>query len=435
MNTKFIIFLFIGINFITIAQENALDTKYRRSSLHTMVIESEFFPQKEMVLNAFINAPFPNKYNDHSITEKSFNLTNYIIDEEEKNALYNDSNSSESGNQTSKADLETLEKELINRYLIKEKIANKLVAKWFDRQEDGSFDWDLVAERGILNASFLETKIAHASADGQAILQTTGFELIANTFVVVNKFNFVSNEILARKIRDDTKKLAYLSPLGANATNSMADLLYESTKDGYSILATSYLYKLVWNDTISNAFFTNLYFEKDAINQEKKEAFNNSDLFKLELIGHESAKSIVTFSLDRTEEQIITLATMRIVDHVFAKLQKKYDVFKTKTPLYTGYPITAKIGTKEGLEGHEKFEVLEHSIDPKTGASVYNPIGIIHVEKHLIWDNSIQHEEVFQQDGSIIDQQNEVIDKAGLDRTTFRGGKKYYAGLLIRQIK
>ena len=65
------------------------------------------------------------------------------------------------------------------------------------------------------------------------------------------------------------------------------------------------------------------------------------------------------------------------------KLQKKYDVFKTKTPLFTGNPITAKIGKKEGLEGGEKFEVLEMNQDPKTGAITYKNIGTIKVDKNL----------------------------------------------------
>jgi hypothetical protein len=177
-----------------------------------------------------------------------------------------------------------------------------------------------------------------------------------------------------------------------------------------------------------------MYFEKGGLDNKKKEAFDNSELFKLVFVGDERASGLVTFSLGekRTEEQIITLSTKRIIDKVYAKLQKKYDVFKTKTPLYTGYPITAKIGMKEGLEGGEKFDVLEQNIDPKTGVATYISVGTIKVDKNLIWDNTIKDGEA----APIVEAVAEGKEaKPIIDRTTFDGGKKFYSGLLIKQIK
>ena len=87
---------------------------------------------------------------------------------------------------------------------------------------------------------------------------------------------------------------------------------------------------------------------------------------------------------------MITLATVRNVDNVFSKLQREYDIFMPKVPLFTGSPITAKIGMKEGLEGGEKFEVLEQTMDPKSGLTKYNRVGEIKVSKKQIWDNRFQ---------------------------------------------
>ena len=422
-------------------QEKPIDVKYRRSSLHTMVIESEKFPQKEVVLKAFNSAPFPNKYNEHTIGEKSFNPVNYTLTSEEKATIYKPSKIGQLAANASEIKIDSVAKELpyrIQKYLTKEKIANKLVAKWFNRQADGSFDWNLVAERGIFNASFLETKSAQSSSDGQALLKTAGFELIGNTFVVINKFNFYANEPIAAAIRDAaladlTKSHATKPHMFYNQEVQAIYSVYERAKEGYSIFATSYLYKLIWNDSISNIFFTDMYMEKGGIDNKKKNAFDNSDLFRLEFVGDATASGLVTFSLKekRTEEQIITLSTIRIIDNVYAKLQKKYDVFKTKTPLYTGYPITAKIGRKEGLEGGEKFEVLEQNIDPKTGLATYKKIGKIKVDKNSIWDNRIYDGEVPISEPNT----DGKIASPIIDRTTFKGGKKYYSGLLIKQIK
>ena len=61
------------------------------------------------------------------------------------------------------------------------------------------------------------------------------------------------------------------------------------------------------------------------------------------------------------------------MNKVYAKLQKEYDVFKPEMPLLTASKkdCTAKIGMKEGLEGGEKFDVLEKAVD-KDGLTVYN---------------------------------------------------------------
>ena len=127
-------------------------------------------------------------------------------------------------------------------------------------------------------------------------------------------------------------------------------MAYEKGKEGYSVWTTSYLYRLAWNDSIAAVFYNDLWMDKSNPDPARKEKFDNSSLFHLDYIGNEHSSSLVTFSLKekRSEEKIVEISTIRNIDAVYAKLQKKYDVFKTKTPLYTGYPITAKIGLKEG---------------------------------------------------------------------------------------
>ncbi|SHM74757.1 hypothetical protein [Flavobacterium xanthum] len=420
------------------AQDKPADLKFRRSSLHTMVIESDKFPKKEIVLKAFNNAPFPEKYNDHQISQKSFNPINYPLTSEEKASMYKPSKLGAFANGLLEIEMDSVSKEMplrIEKYLKKEKIANKLVAKWFDRQADGSFDSKLVEDRGVFNASFLETKAAQNSSDGEALLRTAGESLIDNTFIVINKFNFVANEPIARAIRDAAKTVAAqkIPAMLLDKANKGIDAVYEKTKEGYSIWATSYLYKLVWDKTTSDTFYKDLWIDKTALDPKKKVAFDTSDLFKLEFVGEESATGLVTFSLSekRTEDQIIELSTVRIIDNVYAKLQKKYDVFKTKTPLYSGDPITAKIGKKEGLEGGEKFDVLEQNQDPKTGLITYKSVGTIKVEKDAVWDNTFNPDDTLVPVAGNVETEN----KTNIDRTTFSGGKKFYAGMLIKQIK
>jgi hypothetical protein len=399
------LFATTSISFAQLSKDVS-ETKYRRSSLHTILIESENFPKKENVINAYNNAPFPDKYDNHTIGEKSLDLSKLMSTDNLKDE-----------------NIVTA----INQYFKDNKIANKLVAKWFNRKENGSFDIELIGERGLINASFTDIKTAEASAEGKALLKTAGLDLIGNTFVVVSKMKFLENEPVARAARDLALKSAEnmkMELLRAGAIEA-ANLAYEKGKEGYSVWTTSFLYKLKWDDVTSNTFYQDLWINpSDTGTEEKKSKFDTSDLFQLEYVGSENSSSLVTFSLSqkRTEDEIINLSVTRNIDNVYAKLQKKYDVFKTKTPLFTGNPISAKIGLKEGLEGGEKFEVLEATMDPKTGIVEYKKKGVIKVDKKAIWDNR------YKADPTSEGTTNTV------NATSFSGGDKFYPGMLIRQI-
>jgi hypothetical protein len=257
-------------------------------------------------------------------------------------------------------------------------------------------------------------------------LATAGFELINNTFVVVSSMKFVENEPIARGIRDAAILAAQNAPgLVRMGIEKAAEIAYNKGKEGYSVWTTSYLYKLKWTPEVEGTFYQEMYGDKTTMTPAMKAKFDsNMDLFQMEYVGSQKSTTLVTFSLKekRTEDQIINLSVTRNIDKVFAKLQKNYDVFKPKVPLYTGEPITAKIGLKEGLEGGDKFEVLEAVMDQKTGKIEYKSIGTIKVDGDKIWDNRFNLADEKPAEGAI-------------DRTTFKGGKKFYPGLLIRQLK
>jgi hypothetical protein len=443
----FTLLAFIGTTATLMAQnkkKGMQDANYRRSSLHTILVGTGDFPSKKMVLKAYSEAPFPDKYNQHDIAVKSFVLSDYPILEADHIAL--EAGKSEASKQFGKFGKSVASETTggivdsnevfmpmrLARFIEDKKVANQLVATWFDRQNDGTFDMELIGERGFYNASEMQASIAKGSARGTASIADAGEELIGNTFVVFHKMKFVSNEPIARVIRDAGYAVA--DSLGnqmlVDKAREKVDAVYNKTKEGYSVWTNSYLFQLVWNDSVANVFYNDLWVDKSNIDPKRKEAFDNSELFKLKYIGKQKATSLVTFSLkeDRTEQQIIDLATVRNIDKVYAKLQKKYDVFKVKTPLYTGYPITAQIGKKEGLEGGEKFEVLEQSVDPKTGLTVYKSKGKIKVSKDVIWDNRYNAGDETAEIQK--DSEGNVIEA-----TLFEGGKKFYPGMLIRELK
>lgn len=380
------------------AEVNTPVTKYRRSSLYTMMIRDTTREHAKVIQNAFGDWELSEKFNDQ-------NIGPYVIEADKfnKDQLQN-----------------------INNYLETNQVAKKLVAKWFKRSAKGGFKMDLIAERGLYNASDLDAKQAKMNSRGTAILADAGEQLIGNTFVLVNDFKFVSKEEVASVATSGLRMLAAMAAAAGNkeleAGSEVAALGTTIAGKGYVIRTTSYLYKLVWNDSISAIFYNDMWTEDGNFNQAKKEAFDNSNLFSLQYIGQEIAWADLQSSIftQKSDAELISIATTKATDAGIAKLQRKYEQFRTSTPLATESPITAQIGLKEGLEPGDKFEVLEQTLDAN-GKTGFNKVGVIRVGKN-IWDNRYMADQ---------DPKNEGQEKF----TTFSkvSGGPFYPGMLIKQ--
>ncbi|MDR2449581.1 MAG: hypothetical protein LBD52_06440 [Prevotellaceae bacterium] len=408
---KKLIFLLAAVCMLGIVGTKAQTTesfKYRRSSLAMILIDANNFENKDIVLNSWNSYPFPDKYNKHDISTKTIKV-----------GSGDTLNTKEIANLVQgKTDIQAE----IDQAIKEQQIAKQLVATWFNRSADGKFDMELVGNRGFYNASELDVTIAQQQAKGTGALADAGEELINNTFVTFTQFTFFKNEIVAGIIRDVALIAAnnISNPLAKIAAEKAAEILYNKTKEGYSLFSKTWLYKLAWNDSIATVFYDDLW--------ENPEAFDSSDIFKLELVGSQKNTSVILFAGDKTKEQIIDKVEVRNIDNVFAELQKDHDVFKPKVPVLTDSPLTAKIGMKEGLKGGEKFEVLEITQDPNTGRTKYVSVGKTSVDKKLVWDNRYNAGEA---------PEVEVKDKEGnpITATTFKEVKKAQPGMLLKQVK
>lgn len=383
--------LLISSSLALSAQVTPENVKYRRSSLYTLMIDNPNRAHAEVIKQAFSNSPIPEKFNDHIVGPRTI--------------LAKDSSKDQTNN--------------INAYMNEQQVARALVAKWFNRSDKG-FDMNLVADRGSYNATEMDANKAKMEKRGLALLADAGEELIGNTFVLVSDFKYVNKEEVAGKAKDGLKKIGgLLQDAGVDGAKDLAETTGEGLElagKGYVVRTTSYLYSLDWNDSVTAVFYNDYW--------NNVGAFDASNIFKLKLIGSEVAWADVQSSAltKKTEEELIVRATIKAVDAVIAKLQKKHEQFRTKSPLFTD-PLSAKIGLKEGLEDGDKFDVLEQTVN-KEGKTVYEKIGVIKAGKD-IWDNRyMAGEEVQLKEG-----------EKPVDRTVFKkiSGKEFYPGLLIKQ--
>ncbi|WP_157449753.1 hypothetical protein [Croceitalea dokdonensis] len=372
-------------------------SKYKRSSLHSMMIQNPGAEQAEVIQQTFLERPLPEKFNTHHIPKNFIRVARKARKQDK----------------------------VITDYLNRNAVARELVAKWFNRNERGEFNMDLIAERGHYNATVFDVNIAKKSERGLAMLADAGEQLISNTFVIVTDYKYTNKEVVA-------KKTGFLSSMVSAAANMagagdvalVADAVTVGTAiagKGYIVKATSYLYRLVWNERIANTFYNEMWVDENNFDDSKKRAFDTTDLFQLALIGYETDWSDVQSSAftNKSDAELIQRATIKATDQAIAKLQRKYEIFRTKTPLISTEPLAAKIGLKEGLEKGDKFEVLEQYLQ-KDGSVGYKKVGVIKVDKYHIWDNRYAAAEE---------------NPSSLEYTTFSGAKnKYYQGMLIRQI-
>jgi hypothetical protein len=417
---KTVLILLLAAPILLLAQAKK---DFVRSSLHMHLVDDFSFDNGDKVLNSYNKFQFPQNYNDHRIDLNKIKLSEYELTDEEieasgkKKSLLGDaiSDAAKGAVDGSTGGLVNVQdnsivKLQLNKYNTSNKMAHEIIKKWFNIKEDGSYNMATVTLRALQTKTMEMAAIADASGTG-GIDQMNS--LIKNTFIVYTRLNYVSNAIAAEVIRQAAlQQVAKLPAMLQKKGTQAANKIYEKTSEGFSVWTTAWLYRLKWDQDVFNLFLTTIDQEKKKIDLKKFAAAN----FELEFISQEKATSLVTFSLkkedkDRTEQDVFDLSTIRNMDKVLVKLQKKNDIFKPIFPLRDNFSLAA--GKKEGIEGGETFEVLE------TKNGKYKRIGTMKVDKKRVWDNTWTGEDI----------------EPGL--TYFKkGSKKYVPGIhFVRLIK
>lgn len=374
-----------------------ISVKYRRSSLCTFMITDLQRTNEDIITEAFLAYPLSEKFNEHNVGERILHLP--VVKDDQKQS--------------------------IGHYLDSSGIARLLIAKWFGRDTKGNFNTQLVASRGMYNATEMDAGIVRKTQRGMATLADAGEELIGNTFVLVSNFRYMSKEALTKELREQTdraQKAKHIFKIkGLKVLDRIEDGndLMELTGPGYAVVIQSSLYRLNWNDNVASSFYENLWTDANHFRKERVLAFNATDLFTLQYVGSDMAWTLVQSVLKgKTEQQMIHIATVQAMDAVIAKLQNEHEDFRIKTPLLSIDPLMAKTGLKEGIRPGDKFEVLEQILDAQ-GRTRYQPVATIKAGKH-IWNNCYMAtgDSTHQLSGTLFEHTH---------------GGKIYPGMLIRQ--
>lgn len=428
------------------AAVKAEDGKFMRSSIYTILVNSDEQNtrlDKEAVTTdaegyqasleeaglqnlgvipslVFPKIAIPEQFNDHNLSTRvlDFDVIAQGITDEEAKAARNQTKNGETGDflkailsqfltpggpeESSILRIEKVDNYMhaaVQKFLKENKVADFMVAKWYNYDENNTpkFNAGLIQERGLENASAQDLAQAAANDEFKAMLSSQGFELLNNTFLVATNLRFRNNKAVAKEASDMADAAMQI------LTNSVSNALVRKglelgikkgtealvnglMKDHYSTTAVTHLYKLKWNDDIDLALSDKVLFNENATLQDLLDA----GLCELEFVGSTKARAGVKKDKTKTISELAELATARAIDKAIAKLQVENEVFRTTVPISKsedGY-VYAKIGTKEGLNEGDEYEVLEQQVDSKTNKIGYKKVASAKVEKGGIWFNT-----------------------------------------------
>lgn len=426
-----LVWIVLVIALPVLAQSNDQSLNYRRNALATMLV---YHPEDEFGINiyeAFDSLPLPDKYDDQNIGIRIIDNSQIWGVQRNDSGFYKATYGHPLTAQEIQKNAKAIE-DLLNRA----EVGKRLVSKWFNLHgnstDDAVFDTELLQTRGQYNASDVDVAVAMQTVRGVAALSDAGEELIGQTFVLVNDITYITAEQEAAVAKTTLAVLGGIFDIftGGDAGKNLASAAgtIADSFTGFNVKTHSYLFQLVWNDSIANTFYSQYYTATP--NAAKIEAFmGDSTLFRVRYVAHEyefDKKSTLKGDYERSE--LVKTICARSMDKNIVALAKQYEDFKVKTPVYSvvynekgkieGY--AAKIGMKEGITGSSKFQVVQRVFDPETEKTTYKYVATVKPVKDKIWDNRY----------------NAVIEKgegSDLTYTTFKktAGGEILPGMLL----
>ncbi len=230
----------------------------------------------------------------------------------------------------------------LNDKLTKEGIGRKMVAKWFNRQENGMMNLDYVHQCGLYNATDQDVKMAGVAKRGDAFLKDAGQNLVNKTYVLI----LVPTDV---KSNDDGKTRGW---------NAMYDIFF---------------YQLIFTPEVVANFYNIWPYDDDneAIKQSKAAAFDTltfkfKDVFGRPFNSASVTEIITKLKKPKTLDQLMDELVNHMYENSTFALDKSIEDFRVKTKVSKTHPIRAKIGKKEGLKCDQQFFVYQYEYNEAT---------------------------------------------------------------------
>ncbi len=339
--------LFISVMVFTVTSfsqsDEVVEEDYDRSAVTVKMLDYKHGKYRGKLRSVFVHMPTPDKFDNNNLSDK-------IVETPLREGANNQSKVT--------AIIEQLEKE---------KAGNEIIAKWFNRQPDGTMNMELIHERGLYNAVDADVKKAKASKRGKAMLMDMGLKLLGKTYIVVIDYAKIRN---AKELKIEDQH-GWRTPLNV------------------------YLFRVKYNNEVQARLFDEMWVYEDddpSTAKTKKEKFDNftfeiehvmtqSNPVDLSRLQYDSDTQIGQFLPQKSDDELFKELVAKGVQRSFFLLEKHHEDFRVKTPLYDKQPLRAKIGKKEGLKVDQRYFVYEYEYNEKTKESEPNRKGVIRARR------------------------------------------------------
>ncbi|HBB92573.1 MAG TPA: hypothetical protein DC042_12870 [Bacteroidales bacterium] len=308
-------------------QTDASRKKYERVSLTVIHIndpapDPNYNGTTSQSVQAFFNQAklVGPKYNDHTISTRDISIDLENFTAENRTMI---GNPKEAGQ--------------ILSFINQSDISRQIMTKWFDRKPDGTLSMDLIGQRGLYNANDNDYITANASQRQSAGLRDQGEKLLKISYILFVNYS---------------------------------DIQYKEGKTAgtgtYSGMARGYLYRLVWNDSISASLYENLWInegDNESVRSAKKQKFDNTlfPVVHVRNVNTAVAQPLLTLTGDnKSDAEKRTALYNSLYENLMIELDNRVPEFQVRQTLISSKPIGATIGTKEGLYVDQRFFVFEN---------------------------------------------------------------------------
>lgn len=468
--------------------QNDGQRKFRRSSVYSVLVHSNTMDQKlsetkstgnvalelvraakgadtltvnpTIVTDLFPTIAIPRQFNDFNLSTRvieydGFNITEDDIkaaDEEggkkkkSFGALAGKALSAATGGMTMPTapgndDVTKGMKALAVKFFEKNHVADSLVAKWYNYEDDKSkegdshYDMGTIQDLGIRSISAEDKRNFEAGGQATSEIKNDAVKLMEHTYVMLNYFKCRANADILAEYQAYADALGSMGgTYGVIASQALGAVAGTIAGDGYSVQTNTYLYKLDWNEDVNNKFYEQCW--KGSLDDLIK-----SGLCKLTFVGHEKSRAGVRKGIasKASVDSLIVRAVQRSLDENIARLQSKYEDFRTLTPVLgvdtEKGEIYAEIGLRENLVPGDEYELVQY--DEIKGD--YKSLGKFKPVEGQIYNNCVDADDEIAEGLASTDAKKKAAAEAmqGLTKTTFKGGKvkDEYAYCLLRLVK
>lgn len=400
----------------------------------------------ELPAQVFPNIPIPSQFNDHNLDVRVLDfdelkgnvtdaeLAQYAPKKKSGGGFLGKMAKSAAGMETAgddiNAEFDNYAPAVLAKFFNTQNVPAGLIAKWFaydENRPDNRWALDLIEDRGLYNFSKEDIMMAANDPALKAKISQTGYDMVNDTYVMAINLRFRSNQAIAQEAGNAAKAIGGMfGGAGALIGSAASAIGGVAAGEGYAVQAVTNLYKLKWNEDIENVFAEDIVGKNLSLQD-----LIDKGICELEFIGKESARSNVRQSITSKKpmSDLVRQATTKAIDKAIVELQNHHEQFRTAFPVVGGDgngAIYARIGTKEGLNEKDEYEILEKQEDAN-GKTIYKSVGSVKAVKGKIMNNEEGAAEELDEKSSAADR--EAVER---DYTEFKGKKGDYRGYYLR---